>query len=472
MAFDCFVILAGMRTGSNFLEANLNEYPGLHCHGELFNPHFIGHAGKTSLFGMTIEEREADPLALVRLVRRKTEGLAGFRLFDDHDPRVLQAVLADPAVAKVVLSRNPLESYVSLKIAGETGQWRLGDMRHAKSARIAFDRAEFAEHLARTRSHQDGVLRQLQVTGQTGFFLTYEDVGEIEVMNGLARFLGVTEERKATSAKTKKQNPDDLEAKVTNYAEMVASLSGVDPFDLGRTPVFEPRRGPIVPQFLAAARAPLLFMPLKGGPTASVSDWLGRLDGVDVARLPGNFSQKTLRQWMREREGHRSFAVLRHPVRRLHEAFCRHILATGAEPFHEIRETLRKTYKLPLPDRAGHDVAAHRAAFLAFAKFIAGNLAGQTSVRIDSAWATQAAILQGMAQFALPDRLLREDELARDLPHLAAEIGRDAPEWIPAQDEGPHPLDAIHDAEIESAVRNACQRDYTLFGFRDWAPGA
>jgi len=36
--FDCFVVFAEMRTGSNFLEANLNAFDGLTCHGEAFNP--------------------------------------------------------------------------------------------------------------------------------------------------------------------------------------------------------------------------------------------------------------------------------------------------------------------------------------------------------------------------------------------------------------------------------------------------
>ena len=31
-------------------------------------------------------------------------------------------------------------------------------------------------------------------------------------------------------------------------------------------------------------------------------------------------------------------------------------------------------------------------------------------------------------------------------------------------------LAAIYDAEIESAARDACQRDYLAFGFGDWRP--
>lgn len=36
--FDYFVIFAGMRTGSNYLERNLNAAPDLRCYGELYNP--------------------------------------------------------------------------------------------------------------------------------------------------------------------------------------------------------------------------------------------------------------------------------------------------------------------------------------------------------------------------------------------------------------------------------------------------
>lgn len=40
--YDYFVIFAEMRTGSNFLEENVNSYPGLKCWGEIYNPHFVG----------------------------------------------------------------------------------------------------------------------------------------------------------------------------------------------------------------------------------------------------------------------------------------------------------------------------------------------------------------------------------------------------------------------------------------------
>ena len=48
--FSSFVLLGGMRTGSNYLEANLNALPGLHCLGELFNPHFFGKNDQVDSF--------------------------------------------------------------------------------------------------------------------------------------------------------------------------------------------------------------------------------------------------------------------------------------------------------------------------------------------------------------------------------------------------------------------------------------
>ncbi len=54
-----------MRTGSNFLEANLNAFDGFECHGEAFNPHFIGYPNKTEILDVTQAQRDADPARLI-----------------------------------------------------------------------------------------------------------------------------------------------------------------------------------------------------------------------------------------------------------------------------------------------------------------------------------------------------------------------------------------------------------------------
>jgi len=461
--FDSFVILAEMRTGSNFLESNINEFATLRCLGEVYNPTFVGHKSQPDLYGMDLAAREQDPLELLDRIVARTEGLPGFRFFHDHDPRVLAAVMENPRCAKVVLTRNPLESYVSLSIAKQTGQWKLTNVKHQRQAKVHFDPQGFERHLEQIQAFQIEIMHALQVTGQTAFYIDYEDIGDVEVLNGLAKFLGSDERIESISTKLKKQNPEPTRDKVENPEEMEAALARLDRFNLSHTPNFEPRRGPAVPGFYAGEAEGLLFMPVKAGPEAQVLAWLEGAGGG----LVGGFTQKTLRQWKRQHPGHRSFTVLRHPVARAHAAFCAHVL--GPENA-EFRASLRR-YEVDLPadaPGAGYDAATHRAGFLSFLGFLKKHLSGQTGARIDGAWASQAAVLQGFARFLGPDAVLREDRLQQGLAWICAELGIDCPPLPADLDTAPVALSEIYDKEIEAAVRDAYQRDYMSFGFSAW----
>ena len=469
--FDYFVVFAEMRTGSNFLEANINSFDGLKCHGEAFNPHFIGYPNSVDLLGVTQSQRDLDPKRVINAIRADTK-LGGFRFFNDHDPRVLDIVLPDPRCAKIILTRNPIESYVSWRIAAATGQWKLTNVKHAKSDQVRFRPAEFEDHLATLQAFQVKLLNALQKTGQTAFYVAYEDLQDIEVMNGLAAFLGSAARIDSLDKKLKKQNPEPIEDKVSNFAEMEKTLARLDRFNLTRTPNFEPRRGPAIPTIIAAAKSPLLYLPIRSGPEQAVRDWLTTLDG---GALVEGFGQKTLRDWKSARPGHRSFTVLRHPVARAHAAFCDKILDTGPGTFAEIRENLRKSFHVPLPVGAAgpdYDDTAHRAAFLAFLKFLKTNLAGQTNLRVDPAWASQNAILQGFAGFVTPDYILREATLAQDLTYILGQVGHANPASLGQTDPHAARLARIYDADIESATHDAYGRDYMAFGFADWVQAA
>ena len=146
--FDSFTVFAEMRTGSNFLEANLNALDGVACHGEAFNPHFIGHPNREAILGIDRAARDADPGRLLDAIGGQPGVLGGFRYFNDHDPRVLDRLLTDRRRAKIVLTRNPVDSYVSRKIAAATGQWKMTDVTHARTGAARFDAAEFEAHVA------------------------------------------------------------------------------------------------------------------------------------------------------------------------------------------------------------------------------------------------------------------------------------------------------------------------------------
>lgn len=453
--FDSFVMLAAMRTGSNFLEANLNALPGVACHGEAFNPHFIGKLNQTELFGVSLAARDADPLALLRAMRAQTPGLSGFRYFHDHDARVWPAVMDDPRCAKIVLTRNPLDSYVSWKIAQATGQWKLTNAKRLKTAQAHFDGAEFRRFTDDLQAFQRRILHALQAGGQTAFYLDYEDLQDLDVINGLAAFLGIKGRLEALDDTLKKQNPDDIADKVENPDEMLAALGGLDWFGLGRTPNFEPRRSAAIPSFRAAG--PVLYMPVKGGPEARVDGWM-----AGIGPVQGDFIQKSLRQWMRGREGFRSFTVVRHPLRRAHAAFCDRVLGGGAP---EVRGAFQRTMAVDLPPpRQAAQMAAddHAAAFLAFLRFAKLNLSGQTAVRVDAHIATQTLVIQGFAQIQPPDAVLREDRLVQGLAWLAAEAGVPCP---PLPDDPPPAVP--RSPEIDAAAREAYARDFQGFGFAD-----
>lgn len=462
--FDSFVMFAEMRTGSNFLEANLNALPGVTCHGEVFNPFFIGKKDQTELLGITLDAREQDPWALLRAMRDKTPGLSGFRYFHDHDPRVFDTVMDDRRCAKIVLTRNPVDSYVSWKIAQATGQWKLTNPKNLKVAQARFDGAEFTRHLEALQEFQIRLMNRLQTSGQTAFYVDYDDIQNVDVLNGLAAWLGVSARLESLDDTLKKQNPEETATKVTNPDEMAESLALLDRFNLSRTPNFEPRRPAGIPGFVAAKAAPLLFMPVKGGPVARVTDWLGALGGVE-----GDFVQKTLRQWKRTHPGNRSFTVLRHPLARAHAVFCAQVLGSRQQDF---RNMLSRQHGLNLPKIGQHypDAQAHRDGFLAFLRFAKKNLGGQTSIKVDPHWASQSAVVQGFAQFQPPDVLLREDRLAEGLSWLCAEVGVTAPPLPAASEDAPVSLARLWDEELEVACRDAYGRDYQGFGFEDWQP--
>ena len=479
--FDYFIVLAEMRTGSNFLETNLNALDGVQCHGEAFNPHFIGYPNRADLLGLTQDARDRDPAQLVEAVKA-APGLNGFRFFHNHDPRVLELALADRRCAKIILTRNPLDSYVSLKIAKATNQWKLTNVQRRKDSLAEFDALEFAEHVTKLQAFQVEVLHRMQTSGQTAFYVAYEDLQDIDVMNGLAAWLGSESRLESLDQSLKVQNPGSVTEKVSNPEEMEQALAGLDRFNLTRTPNFEPRRGASVPSYIGGVTAPLLFLPVPGGPVDTLRDWLAALDGVSADDLHVRMNQKQLRQWKRKRTGHRSFSVLRHPLARAHEVFCRRIVATGPGSYDKIRDTLRRQFKLPLPEGApdaSYGADQHRDAFHGFLEFVRANLAGQTAIRVDAAWATQATIVSSFADFILPDHILREDELDEALGALASKAGYpqalaskagypQAPAPKAEAETGPHTLKSIHDKDLEDLAADVYQRDYVMFGFGPW----
>lgn len=470
--FDYFVVLAGMRTGSNLLEEQLSAMPGIESHGELFNPHFFGKPEISKKWGMTLKQRDADPVRVIGLMKRAAEVLPGFRLFYDHDQRAIDHVLSDKRAAKIILTRRPIDSYVSLKIARKTGQWWLGDMTSARAARVSFVAEEYADFLNDLSAFQNHITHALQTTGQTAFHISYDDLSDDDVLAGLSEFVGADGPPDPSLVRAKVQNPTPVEARLTNPKVAEEALARLVTPDIGRLSSYEPDRGPGLKFFRVGKTVPLIYMPIRGAWSDPVPDWLKSIDPDGVVET--GMTQRDLRRWKRQHPGHRSFTVLRHPLPRVHDAFCRYVLPLNIETFAEIRDLLITQYNVPLPQVFPddmYDLERHRLSFLKFLQFLAGNLGGQTSVRVDSSWASQNALVQAMGQFVVPDRVIRAERLAKDIPEIAKEVGYDAPPVAP--DTGaaePFDLTEVLTPEIEKACETAYRRDYVMFGFDKWVP--
>lgn len=464
--FDCFIIFAEMRTGSNFLESNLDLFPGLKCYGEAFNPYFMVTPKTEELFGVTVAMRDADPMALLECMKSDTDTLPGFRFFHDHDPRVFEALIDDPRCAKIVLTRNMVEAYVSRRIAMATDQWQLSDATDARKRQARFIPDEFEKLFYRIKSFQLKIKDRLQRSGQTAFYIDYEDAQKLGVVNGLAKYLGETTEITEFAGTYKKQNPEPLSDKVKKFELLTSTVGRIDVFDLHKLPNFEPSRPPALKTYLASDALQLVFLPIAGGPTQQLTDWMSA-----AGPLVRDFSQRTLRQWKRQHKTHRSFTVLRHPVARLHAAFCDLLVVREDDPNWDLKHALRENYGVALPDdaEAPWSLLAHQTAFQNFVGFIAKTLSGQTGIAVDPSWASQTETINGFAGFALPDHILREDQLPAELDHLLSQLGVSAAPQLPdAPLDAPFPLSEVYTDDIEATVRKIYQRDYVMFGFRPW----
>jgi hypothetical protein len=354
--------------------------------------------------------------------------------------------------------------YISWKIAKESDQWWLANTKHLKTVRPQFDLAEFLDRVDHLHRFQGKLVNALQTSGQTAFYIDYEDVLDLNVLNGLAAFLGVAARLEKLNYRFKKQNPEPIAEKVANPQEMQQALATVDWFDQTHAPNFEPRRQAALPQYLVCETAPLLFLPIKCGPDQRIKKWLQSYGAV-----VNGLDRPGLRKWKAAHPGLRSFAVLRHPLAR---AFAAYSDFLDKEWMPELRPYLKRVHKFQLPPKGkGFETATEfRDGFKVFLELIKYIHAGRTELRTPAQFATQTAILQGFAQLQSPDLLIREDRLQIGLDYLAAETGIE-PHSLPANTEKyPYALAGLYDPDLEELARDAYGRDYTGFGFTDWKP--
>lgn len=481
--FKYFVLLASMRTGSNLFEQSINQFKGYRCYGELFNPNFIGHLDQESDLKISLQDRERDPLKLIeKMIINTKDQCPGFRLFPGHDRRILDHVLRDQDCAKIILTRNLLDTYISYEIAQKTDQWKLTDFRFRKEVKIHFDLIAFKKYAYEITSSIKEYREILQETGQTAFYISFEDLGRLDVFNGLSHHLGSDERLDVLKDPLKRQNPQVLKEKVENYDEMINQIRSVNFLNVDIPEFFEPERHVAAKKLIFCDNPPLLFQPVTEYGKQIFKNWLQAHSDRLCGHVMVSPNQKQVFDWLQTTPGHVVFTFLAHPVERVFYAFNTHIFHTGDKCFPWIRKTLVEHYNLQLPspepsevldenylDIIGYGLNDYRRDLKKFTRFLIGNLKGQTRARIDHAWASQTAILEGYTKITHPDYVLRGKtyktlletiETQLELPHIPAEaieLGKTI-----------FDLADIYDEELERLTAKAYQRDYVNFGFNPW----
>lgn len=218
-----FFVIASARTGSNLLMDYLNQIPGVHCLSEILNWRSpIAPSPRTSSAGAIRHIRRS--LQSVRTEHR------GCKLFfshlNDFGLGMRDLEVAFPGAKYIVLYREALaEQFVSLEIAQLTDQWLLLPGEKRKQLSITVDPNALRDFCHATRRDYQQLLSHTAIHHRGSIF-SYEQLIENPVQSmqeHVCSLLGVRSiEPKAA---LRKQNPEPLAARVTNYASVGALMA-------------------------------------------------------------------------------------------------------------------------------------------------------------------------------------------------------------------------------------------------------
>jgi len=482
--FRYFVLLADMRTGSNLFEDVISQFDDFVCLGELFNPKFVGGPKRPSIPELTVEERDADPVAIIeRAIEMHAGQLMGFRHFSNHDPLITKHCLNDPSCAKIILTRNPMDSFVSLQIAEQTSQWQLRNLHVRKDAKVTFDIDKFQKYLEAKRINQQSIKGAIQETGQTAFHISYEDMARVQTFNGIAKFLGSDQRLSDVQSKTKRQNPDGLRDKLTNYDEMREQVRSLNIFESNLEAYVEPAKTRGSVAIYAGRTIPIMYVPVRQGPNDPTIQWMQSLE-ADGRQPKTKMSEAEVQEWLGSHADRSVVTVLEHPVERAYRSFNRRIVFLPSEKSIWLRRNLREQFGLDFPswgdgvrpkqeDLQQHDYTAekHKQNFLKFLGFVKGNLSGQTVTPVFSEWSHQYSQVESYLRFTIPNFVVRPQDREIMFAKIQQLHGLKAKQpLLKMLDKELIPLGAIYSEEIELATRDAYSQDYVKFGFQDWKP--
>jgi len=241
-----FVIFCDVRSGSYALVSRLDSAEDIICHGEVFHHEHLDlrAAFEQQLGVISVQERNADKLAYIkRLQALSPYKHFGFKVLRDHfdqSPELADYV-SDPSIKRIILWRDPIESYGSLLRSLKTNIWMVKNPANFDAAalreKVMFSPESFSEF---SKSYNQFIETSLALSKiGNSFVLRYDQINHPPVIAALLRFIGSEVRAEETSSRTYKQFPGSVRDGFANWSELRTHLWR-DRFLAGPAPTVQP----------------------------------------------------------------------------------------------------------------------------------------------------------------------------------------------------------------------------------------
>lgn len=226
-----FFILAFPRTGSYALTSLLDSAEDIICHGEVFKQSGLElRPWVRKKFGADFGPTERDengPEFIRRLRRLSPQQIFGFKVFPEHLSRakLRDRLLTSDNWRKIVLLRDPIEVYASLRRARATGVWVVAEGQSVSSD-VLNTKVEFSEDT--WTLFIDNYLRFIELGRQASnaMFIEYNDIGITPKLAEVLTFIGSKAPVDSLQASVKKQfTGTTLEDAFSNWETFAEHLS-------------------------------------------------------------------------------------------------------------------------------------------------------------------------------------------------------------------------------------------------------
>jgi len=179
---------------------------------------------------VNVEYRDQQPVKFLyqRRLRVLNSGSStyGFKIFFEHDKKVVSHVVNDQKWKVIVLEReNKLDSFISFRIALRTKEWK-SVSKAGESIPININVNEFLHYFYRSRGSYSELRRILAKKNSSFFDISYESVIDGD-HDKLFDFVGCRKPDHLIRPAIVKQNSKLTKDKVINYEEVLDKLSGL-----------------------------------------------------------------------------------------------------------------------------------------------------------------------------------------------------------------------------------------------------